>query len=83
MSTEPIHLGTTDAAVIATRRLLLRCLKTNDADPPGVKATYYNVRAVERMLPLDASWQTTLKDLYYRPEGLSEPAAGPLVTTTG
>ena len=63
------NLGTTDAAVIATRRLLLRLLKTNDADPPGVKPTYYNIRAIERMLPLDAKWQTLLKDQYDLPAG--------------
>jgi len=63
------NLGTTDAAVIATRRMLLRVLKQNDPDPPGVQPTYYNIRAIERMLPMDAKWQTVLKDLYDVPEG--------------
>ena len=65
------NLGTTDAAVIATRRLLLRVLKTNDADPPGVQPTYYNVRAVERMLPAGAQWQAALKHLYDVPDGMA------------
>ena len=65
------NLGTTDAAVIATRRLLLRVLKTNDADPPGVQPTYYNVRAIERMLPAGAPWQAALKTLYDVPEGMA------------
>ena len=37
------NLGTTDAAVIATRRILLARLKAAapDGDPPGVAPTYY------------------------------------------
>jgi hypothetical protein len=62
------NLGTTDAAVIMTRRLLLRAIKEDAADPPGRRPTYYNIRAIERMLPADANWRTVLKDLYDIPE---------------
>lgn len=63
------NLGTTDAAVIATRRILLRRLKhaPPDEDPPGVAPTYYTVRAIERVIDRDVDWRTGLKHLYIRP----------------
>ena len=61
-------LGTTDAAVIATRRILLGRLKNEPGDdPPGVAPTYYTVRAIERVVGEDVDWRTALKDLYLRP----------------
>ncbi len=62
------NLGTTDAAVIATRRILLARLKAAapDRDPPGVAPTYYGVRAIERVVDGDVDWRTALKDLYLR-----------------
>ena len=63
------NLGTTDAAVIATRRILLRRLKNAppDEDPPGVAPTYYGVRAIERVVDRDVDWRTELKHLFNRP----------------
>jgi len=60
------HLGTTDAAVIATRRILLTHLKTarRDDAPPGVAPTYYNIRAIERIVSDGGRWQDTLRALY-------------------
>jgi phthalate 4,5-dioxygenase len=47
------HLGSTDKAVVAARRLLLLAAKTvlEGGDPPGVDTSYYSIRAVERVLP--------------------------------
>ena len=62
------NLGTTDAAVIATRRILLRRLKDAppDQDPPGVAPTYYGVRAIERVIDRDVDWRAELAPLYNR-----------------
>ena len=63
------NLGTTDAAVIATRRILLARLKTAapDEDPPGVAPSYYRIRAIERVVGGDIDWRGALKPLYDRP----------------
>ncbi len=57
------NLGTTDKAVIATRRILLRVLKglEQDIDPPGVDTSYYDLRAIERFVDGDTTWQDMLK----------------------
>ena len=62
------NLGTTDAAVIATRRILLRRLKDTPPgeDPPGVAPTYYGVRAIERVIDRDVDWRAELEPLYNR-----------------
>jgi phenylpropionate dioxygenase-like ring-hydroxylating dioxygenase large terminal subunit len=56
------HLGQTDMAVITARRLLLEAAKTVAAggDPPGTGASYYDVRAIERVMPPGADWRTVL-----------------------
>ncbi len=58
------NLGTTDKAVIATRRILLRVLKELERgiDPPGVDTSYYDLRAIERFVPGDTNWRDMLKD---------------------
>ena len=63
------NLGTTDAAVIATRRILLARLKhaPPGEDPPGVAPTYYRIRAVERVVEGGVDWRTELRHLYDRP----------------
>ena len=63
------NLGTTDAAVIATRRILLRRLKNAppDEDPPGVAPTYYGVRAIEWVIDRDVDWRTEMRHLFNRP----------------
>jgi phenylpropionate dioxygenase-like ring-hydroxylating dioxygenase large terminal subunit len=52
------RLGTTDRAIIAARRELLRGIADVEAGrtPPGVAATYYNLRPGEIILPKDANW---------------------------
>ena len=58
------NLGTTDKAVIITRRILLRVLKELDEgiDPPGVGTSYYDLRAIERVTDGDTGWRDMLKD---------------------
>jgi phenylpropionate dioxygenase-like ring-hydroxylating dioxygenase large terminal subunit len=52
------RLGSTDRAIIATRRFLLDALAAVAAgrEPPGVAPTYYGLRAFEAVLPKDAAW---------------------------
>jgi hypothetical protein len=58
------NLGTTDKAVITTRRILLRALAELDQgiDPPGADRSYYNVRAIERFVPSDTDWRDMWKE---------------------
>src|SRR5437660_6037235 len=52
------RLGTTDRAIITARRQLLHAVKAvqEGKDPPGVAPTYYQVRAIEKVLPKGADW---------------------------
>ena len=58
------NLGTTDKAVIATRRILLRVLKELEQglDPPGLGTSYYDLRAIERFVNSGMTWRNMLKD---------------------
>jgi hypothetical protein len=50
------HLSETDAAIIATRRLLLRLLRNPNAVPPGIAPTYYKMRATEKIIETGCNW---------------------------
>jgi phthalate 4,5-dioxygenase oxygenase subunit len=77
-SMEPIvdrsheHLSHTDMAVYAARQLLLSAVKTvaDGGNPPGADDTYYDLRAIERVLPEGAWWADALRDEMY-------PTGGP------
>jgi hypothetical protein len=58
------HLGSTDKAVVAARRLLLQAAKTvlEGGDLPGVDTSYYSIRAVERVLPEGVNCLEALKE---------------------
>ena len=65
------HLGTTDKPIVAVRLMLLRAVRTVQAggDPPGVGASYYRVRPVEKILPKGVRWQDALKDeIFQKPD---------------
>ena len=64
------HLSHTDMAVVAARKLLLEAVKTvaDGGTPPGADESYYDIRAIERVLPAGADWVDQLKDLMY-PKG--------------
>ena len=61
------HLGTTDKAVMAARRLLIQAAHAveDGGDPPGTGASYYNVRAIERVLPQGSDWRAALHPEIY------------------
>ena len=61
------RLGTTDRAIITARRQLLHAVKAvqEGKDPPGVAPTYYQVRAIEKVLPKSVHWFEAMHgDLY-------------------
>jgi phthalate 4,5-dioxygenase len=57
------RLGTTDRAIIATRRYLMQAVKTvqEGGDPPGVAPTYYNLRAYETVVAKEQHWFDVMK----------------------
>jgi phthalate 4,5-dioxygenase oxygenase subunit len=61
------HLANIDNAIVAARLLLLRAVKTVQAegDPPGIGSSYYSVRAIEKIVPSTIRWQVALKKEIY------------------
>ncbi len=58
------HLGTTDGAIVAARRMLLQAMETveDGGDPPAVGPIYYTLRATEGVLPKSALWHEAMAD---------------------
>jgi hypothetical protein len=56
------HLGPADRAIIVMRQLLLDAVRTvrEGGDPPGVGDSYYEIRAIEKILPLAESWRASI-----------------------
>ena len=56
------HLGPADKAIIVARKLLADAVATvqDGGDPPGVSASYYNLRAADAVLPATRSWREAL-----------------------
>ena len=61
------NLANSDIAIVVARRMLLDAVSTvaDGADPPGIGESYYNVRAVDAILPTDADWRQFLDDQMY------------------
>ena len=61
------HLGPADRTIIVARRMLLQAVKTvrEGGDPPGVDASYYTARAIEKILPKEVPWrEAMLPEMY-------------------
>ncbi len=58
------HLGTSDSAVIATRRMLLKAVKDVQAGlpPAGSRGEADGVRPVEAVVPTDVSWAEAFRE---------------------
>ena len=72
------HLGSTDRAIVAARHLLMQGMQTveNGKDPLGTGTSYYTVRPVAAVLPVEANWLEVLGgDLYLSevPSGATSP----------
>jgi phenylpropionate dioxygenase-like ring-hydroxylating dioxygenase large terminal subunit len=71
------HLGTTDQAIIATRRILLQAVKTveDGGDPPGLDEMVNFLRAGESVLPHGASWFDEMRGFLFLMEQPAETDA--------
>ena len=56
------HLGAADRAIIATRKLLESAVRAvgDGGDPPGASDAYYELRAVDEVLPVADDWRARL-----------------------
>jgi phthalate 4,5-dioxygenase oxygenase subunit len=61
------HLGASDRAVIAMRKLLQQAIETvgDGGDPAGTTDSYYELIAAEQVTPGDADWRATLLPLMH------------------
>ena len=61
------HLGASDKAIIAMRRMLLQAARSvgEGVDPPGTGSEYYKLRAIDKVLPAGAKWQQELESEIY------------------
>jgi hypothetical protein len=61
------HLGTSDRAIITARKMLLEAIRVveDGGVPAGVRDTYRNVRAVEKVLPKGTDWFEGLRTEAY------------------
>ncbi|MEE3246713.1 MAG: Rieske 2Fe-2S domain-containing protein [Chloroflexota bacterium] len=62
------NLANSDMAIVIARRMLLDAASTvaDGGDPPGTGDSYYNVRAIDAILPSDVDWRESLDDQMYR-----------------
>jgi phthalate 4,5-dioxygenase oxygenase subunit len=62
------HLAKSDRFIILARKCLMEAATAvkDGGEPPGVRPTYYKVRATERILEAEDAkhWQKTMRDLY-------------------
>ena len=61
------NLAASDMAIVIARRMLLGAASTvsDGGDPPGVGDSYYNVRAIDAIVPNDSDWKEALADQMY------------------
>ena len=62
------HLGTTDRAIIMTRKIMLEASRVveDGGDPPGLSTDIYELRAIEKILPSGVDWRTALHKEFYQ-----------------
>ena len=58
------NLSASDMAIVTARLILLEAARTvaDGGDPPGVGTSYYNARAIDKVLPVDSKWADELLD---------------------
>ena len=56
------HLGPADTAIIQARKLILGAISTvqDGGAPPGTGASYYNIRAIDKVLPAKVDWRAAV-----------------------
>ena len=65
------NLSRSDMAIVHARRILLEATRTvaDGGDPPGTGTSYYNVRAIERLLGPGVEWRDAILDEMYPTAG--------------
>ena len=60
------HLGTSDRAIIAMRKLLQEAIRVNEdgGTPKGSQGEFIGIRAIDRILPADQPWSVLKPDMY-------------------
>ncbi len=60
------HLGTSDRAIIAMRKLLQEAIRVNadGGTPRGSQGEFVGIRAIDRILPADQPWSVLKPDMY-------------------
>ena len=60
------HLGTSDRAIIAMRKLLQEVIRVNadGGTPRGSQGEFVGIRAIDRILPADQPWSVLKPDMY-------------------
>jgi phenylpropionate dioxygenase-like ring-hydroxylating dioxygenase large terminal subunit len=58
------HLGQSDKAIIAARRMLLGSIRTvqDGGNPPGLTTSFYSIRGAGAPVPESMNWRDSLKD---------------------
>ena len=61
------NLSASDLAIVIARRMLIGAASTvaDGGDPPGTGDSYYNVRAIDGILPKDVDWKDALESQMY------------------
>ena len=61
------NLAASDMAIVIARRMLLEAAGSvaDGGDPPGVGDSYYDVRAIDAIVPNDSDWKEELEDRMY------------------
>jgi hypothetical protein len=72
------YLGPADKAIITMRRLLLQAIKTVQADgtPPAADTSYYELRAVERIVADGIEWRDEMLPAMYPRSGAPRELVG-------
>ncbi len=60
------HLGTSDRAIIAMRKLLAEAVRvvSDGGTPRGSQSEFVGIRAIDRILPADQPWTVLKPDMY-------------------
>jgi hypothetical protein len=77
------HLGSTDRAVVVGRHLLVQATNKvrQGAEPMGLQPSYYNVRALGKILPAGIRWQDAMKNELF-PDGSTKLARNSVASSS-
>ena len=70
------HLGSTDRAIVIGRHLLIQAAHAlrQGKEPIGLQSSYYETRAIGKVIPADAQWLDVMKNELY-PDGNADASS--------